>query len=418
MRKFLCAGLAAFLLLSTVVGCASSAKNSEEEEEYQNITLKISGDYGSTLEERINEFQKLHQGEVGITYVITDREEEIQKDGILVDPAHAADIFTFYNDQFEDYYAANVLKEIDENAEEVLKESGGKDSAAADVCTVDGKLYAYPLTTGNGYFLYYNKKFLSEDDVQSLDQILKVARENNAAFSMDFSSGWYLFSFFKGAGLDLHYNANKTANICEWASVEGEHSGVSVAKSMLEIAKNSGFLNLPNGEMTAQAKEGKVIAAVSGPWHAAELSEIWGEDMGAAKLPTYEVDGEDVQMAAFTGYKLLGVNAKSPNAKWAMRLAKYLTSEKAQLARFEESGECPANVKASLSDEVAKSPVDHAIAEQAPYSYIQAITDSFWDPSSEFGQTIAAGNPDNIDLQELLDKTVAGITKPVNIVAN
>ena len=79
MRKFLCAGLAAFLLLSTVVGCASSAKNSEEEEEYQNITLKISGDYGSTLEERINEFQKLHQGEVGITYVITDREEKYRK---------------------------------------------------------------------------------------------------------------------------------------------------------------------------------------------------------------------------------------------------------------------------------------------------------------------------------------------------
>ena len=77
-------------------------------------------------------------------------------------PCSCADIFTFYNDQFEDYYAANVLKEIDENAEEVLKESGGKDSAAADVCTVDGKLYAYPLTTGNGYFLYYNKKFLSE----------------------------------------------------------------------------------------------------------------------------------------------------------------------------------------------------------------------------------------------------------------
>ena len=417
MRKFLCVGISALLLVATMTGCSSSAESSEEEE-FQSITLKISSDYGGTLEERIQEFQRLHRDEVDITYVITDREQEVNKDGILLDPAHAADIFTFYNDQFEDFYAANVLKEIDENAEDVLKESGGTDSTAASVCTVGGKLYAYPLTTGNGYFLYYNKKYFSEDDVQSLDRIMEVAAENDAAFTMDFSSGWYLFSFFKGAGLNLHYNANKTANICEWASIDAEHTGVSVAKAMLDIAGNAGFMNLPNGEFTSLAKEDKVIAAVSGPWHSAELSEIWGNNMAAAKLPTYTVDGEQVQMAAFTGYKLLGVNAKSANAKWAMRLARYLTTEKSQLARFDDSGECPANIKASLSDEVATSPVDHAIAEQAPYAYIQNVAESFWDPSSEFGNIIAEGNPDNIDLQELLDKMVSGITKPVNIVAN
>ncbi len=419
MRKIFNTGLAVFLLLTTAVGCSSSSQNLEEEEEFQNITLKITSDYGGTLEERIQEFQKLHQSEVNITYIITDKEEEVNKDGILLDPAHAADIFTFYNDQFDDFYTANVLKEIDEDAETILNEAGAKTSSAvSDVCTVDGKLYAYPLTTGNGYFLYYDKKYFSEEDIQSLDRIMEVCAKNNAKFSMDFSSGWYLFSFFKGAGLNLHYNSSKTANICEWGSIDAEHTGVSVAQSLLDIAGNDGFVNLPNGEFVAQAKEGNVIAAVSGPWHSAELTEVWGDDLGASKLPTYTVDGEQVQMAAFTGYKLIGVNAKSENAKWAMRLARYLTSEKAQLARFEESGECPANMKAALSDEVATSVVDHAIAEQAPFAYIQNVADPFWDASSDFGNTIAAGNPDGTDLQALLDKMVAGITKPVNIVAN
>ena len=36
-------------------------------------------------------------------------------------------------------------------------------------------MYAYPLTADNGYFLYYNKAYFSEEDVQSLDRILELA---------------------------------------------------------------------------------------------------------------------------------------------------------------------------------------------------------------------------------------------------
>lgn len=43
--------------------------------------------------------------------------------------------------------------------------------------------------------LYYNKKYLSDSDVKTLDGILKVAEKNHKKFMMDWSSGWYLYSF-------------------------------------------------------------------------------------------------------------------------------------------------------------------------------------------------------------------------------
>ena len=59
----------------------------------------------------------------------------------------------------------------------------------------------------------------------------------------------------------------------------------------------------------------------SGVWNAVAVQEAWGEDMGAARLPSYSCAGQQVQMASFSGYKLLGVNAYSKQREWAARLA-------------------------------------------------------------------------------------------------
>ena len=61
---------------------------------------------------------------------------------------------------------------------------------AVMVATYKDTLFAYPYTADNGYFLYYDKNYLTETDVQTLDGILALAEENGKAISMDFSSGW------------------------------------------------------------------------------------------------------------------------------------------------------------------------------------------------------------------------------------
>lgn len=222
-----------------------------------------------------------------------------------------------------------------------------------------------------------------------------------------------MFSFFKGAGLNLEYNEEKSANLCNWNARDTVHSGVSVTESMLNLTAHEGFVNLPNDKFVENVQSGEVIAGVSGQWNAEELASCWDDDYAATKLPTYTLDGEQVQMASFTGYRIISVNAYTESPTWAMRLAEYLSNEETQLMRFETIGQCPANINAINSEAVKASPAVSAIAKQAPYSYIQHVADPFWDASSQFGMTIAEGNPENTDLQDLLDKMVSKIIIPV-----
>ncbi len=408
MKKYLGVILAVSLFASMTAGCSGQK---EPEEEFQNIHLTIASDLApeEILEEQIAKFQQLNASKVNLSYTIKDQSQ----DDIVKAPRQASDLFNIANDQVDELYQSGTLLEITENTDQVIASVGGESTTAAQTVMRDGKLYGYPLSSGNGYFLYYNKAYFSESDVASLDNILKIAADNGKKFTMDFSSGWYLYSFFKGAGLNLDYNEEKAANMCNWNATNTEHTGVSVTESLLNIAGNDGFLYLPNGEFVEHAAADEVIAGVSGQWHAEELSNAWGDNYAATKLPTYTLDGEQIQMASFTGYRIIGVNAYSENTKWAMRLAEYLSNEETQLKLFESVGQCPANVSAAGSEEVKASPAVAATAEQAPYAYIQHVADPFWDASSQFGVTIADGNPDNENLQNLLDRMVGKIIVPV-----
>ncbi len=408
MKKYLSTVLAVALFASMTAGCS---QNEEPEEEFQNVHLTIASDIApeDILTEQIAKFQQINSSKVNLSYTIKDQ----SSDDIVKAPRQASDIFNIANDQVDELYQSGTLLEITENKDSVIASVGGESTTAAQTVMRDGKLYGYPLSSGNGYFLYYNKAYLSEKDVTSLDKIMEIAAKNDKKFTMDFSSGWYLFSFFKGAGLNLEYNEEKAANLCNWNAVNTDHTGVAVTQALLDISGNPGFLYLPNGEFVEHAAADEVIAGVSGQWHAEELSNAWGDHYAAAKLPTYTLDGEQIQMASFTGYRIVAINAYTENAVWATRLAEYLTNEETQLKRFESIGQCPANVSAANSDEVKASPAVAATAEQAPYAYIQHVADPFWDASAQFGLTIAEGNPQNENLQNLLDRMVGQIIVPV-----
>ena len=274
------------------------------------------------------------------------------------------------------------------NADEVKKANV---EGAIDAATVDDTLYAYPMTADNGYFLYYNKKYLSDSDVKTLDGILKAAEKNHKKFMMDWSSGWYLYSFFGNTGLDFGINDDNVTNHCDWNSTEGDIKGVDIAQAMLDISSSSGFENAVNEDFIKGAKKGSVIAGVSGVWSETELKKIWGDDIGAAKLPTYTVAGKQVQMASFTGYKLMGVSAYSANPQWAAKLADWLTNEQNQTVRFEMNGQGPSNTKAADSDAVKASPSIQAVIAQSEFGKLQRVGNSYWDASMEFGNTMAAG---------------------------
>ncbi|NBK78419.1 extracellular solute-binding protein [bacterium D16-76] len=400
--------LAAGLLLLLTACTGQEAPPQAEESESHTVALTVWGaqEDEELLGELFASFQKQYAGQADFEITYQAQSESGCKDALLADLEGGPDVFAFADDQLAALAAAGALAPI-EDAEGLRSANL---PAAVEAASVDGELYAYPLTADNGYFLYYNKAVFTEEDVQSFNRLVEVAAAAGKVVTMDWSSAWYVYAFFGNTGMQVGINDDGITNTCTWNSTEGPIRGVDVAQAMLDIAASPGFSNRVDTDFLAGVQDGSVAAGVSGVWNAVAVEEAWGKNTGAAKLPTFACAGEEIQMASFSGCKLIGVNAYSPETEWAARLAQWITNENGQARRFAVRGQGPANIQAANSSEVQGSPAIAALLAQSEFSQLQRVGGKFWDPVTEFAGNMALGNPGGVPLQEQLDQMVEGVT--------
>jgi arabinogalactan oligomer/maltooligosaccharide transport system substrate-binding protein len=369
------------------------------------LTFWCDTDELEMYQQMIDSFIEEHKGEAAIEVEYGTVSVADCKDSLLSDVNNGADVFSLADDQVLTLVASGVLDPVADQEDVKNRNQEG----AVDAATVDGQVYAYPITADNGYFLYYDKQYFSDSDVETLDRILEICEENGKTFAMDWSSGWYLYSFFGNTGLELGLNDDGLTNYCNWNSTENSLQGVDVAQAMLDIAASPAFSN--RSDAAAAAQEGSAIAFVSGVWDIANVKAVYGDNYGACKLPTYTCAGQQIQMASFTGYRLMGVNSYSENKDWAEKLADYLTNEENQQTRFEWLECGPANLNVAASEAIQQIPALAAVLDQSQYGQLQEVGSAYWSPVAEFGALMAAGNPDGADLQEIMDTMVNTITE-------
>ena len=370
-----------------------------------NLTVWGAEEDEELLSQIIGSFQEKYRGQADFNITYMPQSESSCTNALMADLEQGADVFAFADDQLNTLVAAGALEPV-ENAEAVKKANLPEAVLAA---SVNDTLYALPLTADNGYFLYYNKQYFSEDDIKSFDQMLTIAAENEKKISMEWSSGWYVYSLF---GLTVGLNDDGITNYCTWNSTDGSIKGTDVARAMQDIAMHPGFTSVDDAGFLAGVKNGTIIAGVNGVWNSVALEQAWGRNFGAAKLPSYRCAGKQVQMASFSGYKLIGVNAYSKHREWAAKLAEWIANEENQKLRFQLRGQGPSNINAAASDEVQNSPAIAALLAQSEFSCLQRIGGNFWDPVTAFTANILAGNPSGKSLQEQLDTMVEGIIAP------
>ena len=395
--------------LFLLAACRSQAPASEENRPVkETVALTVWGaeEDEALLQQIFASFKAHYAGQADFQITYQPQSESNCKDVLLGDLEGGADVFAFADDQVAALAAAGGLDPI---ADEAAIRSTSL-PAAVEAAGVGNTLYAYPLTADNGYFLYYNKAYFTQEDIQSLERMLEVAAQAERLVTMDWSSAWYVYAFFGNTGLEVGLNEDGLTNYCTWNSTEGPIRGRDVAQAMLDIAASPAFANRPDGDFLAGVRDGTVIAGISGVWNAMAVQEAWGDDMGAAKLPTYTCAGRQIQMASFSGCKLIGVNAYSSHPDWAARLAEWIASESNQRLRFERRGQGPANASAANSPEVQAAPAIAALLEQSEFSQLQRVGGKFWDPVTEFAGSMAAGNPSGASLQSQLDRMVEGVT--------
>lgn len=431
MKKKIVAGL----LLTTVLcmafgGCGSNAANESSDvseavvpgaetsstetvsgtDEADNgvveLTVWSEEDNFDLLNQMIDSFKQKYAGQAEFEINLVQGSDSETKNVLLGDIHNGADVFPFADDQLSAMVAAGALYPVP-NADEV---KNANIEEAVSAASINGTLYAYPMTADNGYFLYYDKNVLSDEDVQTMDGMLAALEAAGKTFSMQLNSGWYLYSFFGNTGLEFGVNDDGVTNYCNWNATEGDIKGTDIAQAILNITSSPAFINEEDGDFVAGIRNGSVAAGISGVWNAVTVKEAWGSDYGAVKLPTYTVAGQQVQMASFTGYKMMGVNAYSKHPEWAAKLADWFTNEENQTLRFEQRDQGPSNSNAAASDAVKQVPAIQAVIAQSQYGKLQRVGNSYWDACTAFADTMAAGNPSGQDLQEIMDTLVDGIT--------
>lgn len=405
-------------------GGATQGNEQTSTAEKPQISLRVWGaeEDQTVLQGMINSFKEQYGEYADFRIELGVESEATARETVLTDIQAAADVYAFASNQLVDLVKAGALQPLDDLDGAIVNYTGksiadiktANSEGSIEAATYQDKFYAFPMSADNGYFLYYDSSILSEEDVASWDTLLDKAGKAGKKVGMTLASGWYNASFFYGAGFTTGLNEDGSTNM-DWNGT-ADYTGVEVVQAMLDIASDSAFLAVADGDISNQIASGQLCAAVSGTWDATAAQEIWGEGYAATKLPTFTVNGDQVQQSSVAGYKLVGVNAYSANAGWAALLAEWITNEENQAIRFAQRETGPSNNKVAASEEVASNIAIAALAEQSAYGVVQVVGGGYWDPTATFGEMVAQGQlkrEDETAIQKALDTMVEGVTAPV-----
>ncbi|MBQ8057688.1 MAG: extracellular solute-binding protein [Ruminococcus sp.] len=351
--------------------------------------------------------------DAGIKIEVVAQGEGDAATNLLNDPEAAADVFSFACDQLNRLNDAGVIMPVNTNlATDVTARNSAESISAA---TLNDLLLAFPETGDNGYYLVYDKSLVSDEDAKTLEGVFEACRKANKKFIVDAGNGFYSCMFPFTGGLKIEGLEGELGDVQKF----NDYDEAEVVATLEAFAKlfheysDIFFATSPDKISAGLAEDPSTVAAgIDGSWNASTVSKILGENYGAAKLPTINVNGTDKQIVSMHGYKLIGVNAMSKFPNASQLLADYLSGEACQLERAEKISWGPSNTNAAASEIVTSNPAISAILEQAKNSVPQVnIASTFWDPMGNLGNNLFKEDAkyDTATLTDLLNKTIANI---------
>lgn len=407
--------MAALLVLSLALGmtaCGGSQTAAPAKEtqaasgEAQEIALKVwapqddQPDENGWLSQMEKQFEEAHP-EYKITWTNEVCGEDVAKDQVTKDPAAAADVYMFANDQLGELMSANGIAKLGGSYLEQVQNDNSQ-AMIDSVTAPDGSVYGFPVAA-NTWFCYYNKDVYSEEDVKSLETMLE-----KGVVAFPTMNSWYLGSFFFANGATT-FGPN---GIDAEAGVQfGEDNGVAALNAILEMVANPNYRTDDAGLGNSGMKSGEVSAYFSGSWEYDGLVEALGDKLGACQLPTVTIGGEAKSLKSFAGSKAVAVNPNSANTKAALDFAAYLASVDAQKARYQIRKAIP--VAAALAEDpdiqadVVATAILNTIANTSVLQPTLTEMGNWWTPVETLGRNIVNGEvtADNAEqaLQDTLD---------------
>ena len=408
-KRFMATSLVAAMAVSALAGCSkggdtstSTAENKPGEtttqaeipttaplDDYGSGTIKIwcaqeVMDFTKTQAEK---FLASNPAYKGYTVELEAVGEGDTAQKVLTDIQSSADIFGFPQDQLARLVSANAIASLSEEDQRWVEDNN--DAGAAAAACAGEWAYAYPMTSDNGYFLYYDKSVVT--DVSTLEGILEQCEKAGKNFYFEANSGWYNPAFFFGTGCTLTYDTDEDGNFTKCNIDYASDKGVVAFREIIDMVSSPAFQN--GSDIDAATN---VAAIVEGTWDSGSAKTLLGDNYACAKLPTFTgSDGKTYQMSGFGGFKLLGVKPQEDAGKLAVcqALAKYLSGEEVQIARYEGNGWGPSNLAAQQNDAVKADEALSALAEQLAFTVPQGqYPNDYWTLATSLGDSVISGD--------------------------
>jgi len=414
MKKTLAIVLALVMVLGLVActgktGTETTAPQTGTETKTDTSSSPLAGTYDITVwvgeaavdltKKQIEDFNK--NNELGITFnaIVNGVSEATSADQMLVDVSVGADIYCFAQDQFARLVQGGALAELDAEAAKEVK--AANDPGVVAAATTGDKMYAYPLTSDNGYFMYYDKTVIPEEDVDSLEKLIADCEKAGKYFAFETNtSAWYLASWFFATGCKSEWTTDDAGNFISVADDFNSDKGLIAVKGMKKLVDSKFHVSSSSGDEFAS----DAAIVVTGTWNFEAIQKLLGDHMGVTDLPSFEVDGKEYHLGSFNGCKLMGVKPQSDSIRLLalQLLAEYLTDEARQMERFNTLSWGPSNLNAQKSDAVQNNPGLAALLKQNQYSRPQGqIHGAWWDIAKVIGDDVKAAT-DEAGLKQAL----------------
>ena len=162
MKKFLAIVLAAIMALSMV-----SFASAESLAGTYDVKIWVADAIADLTQTQIDRYNAENPDGIVINATIEKVGEGDAASNMKQDVEAGADIFCFAQDQLSRLLTAGALAKMGKGATDYI--NANYDADAVESVLFDDGLYAYPLTADNGYFMYYDKSVIPDEDVDSLE---------------------------------------------------------------------------------------------------------------------------------------------------------------------------------------------------------------------------------------------------------
>lgn len=385
-KKLMSAGISALMGLSLLAGCSSASSGSASAAAEGPVKLTVwtpsedqSDELGNWLDKELAAFQEAHP-EWQLEFVKEVCPEGEVKDKLSKDPEAGADVFILANDNIPMLIENGAIARLGGAALDQINQQNSQ--TTINTVSVGEGVYGVPCAA-NTWFMFYDKRVFSADDVKNLDTMLEKGK-----VGFPLSNSWYIAAFYAANGCTLFGEDG----LDEAAGIDfGGEKAAAVTNYLVDLAANPNFVDA-NGLSASALTEGTINCLFSGEWdYAAVVEAIGEENVGVACAPTYTLNGEEKQLKAFAGSKAIGVNATSKNPQAAVALAAFLGSTQAQQDRYDMRKVSPVDKSITIAD----SEMVQAIADTYDHaSIVQPLNNTmgqYWGPAQSMGEELVNG---------------------------